>query len=526
MKAEGGKMNRTVRRDRLAKPRRSHPTSCLAHPSSFILHPSFPLAFVWQPVVSPLQIWAGAAVLGGLAVFAYVRTFRGRIVTTSWLLAMRLALIAAIGVLLMGPSSVPVEKEETVRPKLRILVDTSESMLTKDCGGLSRFQTVQEKILNEKRLRTLSKEFQVEINGFDETVRPLSTSELYGDPNLVATGRATHLSECVTSFVSEIPANEEGASLIVISDGRDTQSDPISVAAAAAKSRNVPVHTVALGGQTLRADLAVMAVPMQDYLLPEEPGAILVKVFQSGLDDASTTLTVTHGQERQKFPIAFNNRQVVEVQVPVQQKEPGQYEYQVSVDPVRGEAETDNNRQTVFCDVQKKRIRLLLLEGQPFWDSKFLAQSLRKDEHIDVIQISQLSSDKRETIVTRTEDGSPQIPRTAEDWDRYDVVVLGQSIERVLPAESAALLDDFVSNHGGHVIFAAASPTTVARRPVARSGDNYRIWSLSSGGLAASTNCNWPLRRRAAAANGSRSPKRGSMPTWHWRICPASSGPS
>jgi len=447
-------MNKTVRRDRLAKPRWSHPTSCLAHPSSIILHPSFPLAFVWQPVVSPLQIWAGAAVLGGLAVFAYVRTFRGRIVTTSWLLAMRLALITAIGVLLMGPSSVPAEKQETIRPKLRILVDTSESMLTRDCGGLSRFQTVQDKILYENRLRTLSKEFQVEIHGFDETVHPLSTSELYGDPNQVATGRATHLSECVTSFVSEIPANEEGASLIVISDGRDTQSDPISVAAAAAKSRNVPVHTVALGGQTLRADLAVMAVPMQDYLLPEEPGAILVKVFQSGLDDAATTLTVTRGQERQKFPIAFNNRQVVEVQVPVQQKEPGQYEYQVSVDPVRGEAETDNNRQTVFCDVQKKRIRLLLLEGQPFWDSKFLAQSLRKDEHIDVTQISQLSSDKRETIVTRTEDGSPKIPGTAEDWDRYDVVVLGQSIERVLPAESAALLDDFVSNHGGHVIFA------------------------------------------------------------------------
>jgi hypothetical protein len=416
--------------------------------------PALLLAVVWQPIVSPLQIWAGATALGALAIFAYVRTFRGRVGTTSWLLAMRLALIGAIGVVLMGPSSVPAEKGESVRPKLRILVDTSESMLTKDCGGMSRFQVVQEKILNESRLRTLSKEFQVEINGFDETVRPLSTSELYSDPNQVATGRATHLSECVTSFLSEIPANEEGASLIVISDGRDTQSDPISIAAAAVKSRNVPVHTVGLGGQTLRADLAVMAVPMQDYLLPDEPGAILVKVFQSGLDDAATTLTVTRGQERQKFPIAFNNRQVVEVQVPVKQKEPGQYEYQVSVDPVRGEAETDNNRQTVFCDVQKKRIRLLLLEGQPFWDSKFLAQSLRKDEHIDVTQISQLSSDKRETIVTRTEDGSPQIPRTAEDWDRYDVVVLGQSIERVLPPESAALLDDFVSSHGGHVIFA------------------------------------------------------------------------
>ena len=429
------------------------------------------MAWVWQPIASPLHILAAAAVLAVLAVFAYVRTFRGRLGLTSGLLAMRLTLVAAIAVLLMGPSSVPAEKEQSVRPKLRILVDTSESMLTKDCGGLSRFEMVQEQILSESRVRTLSREFQVEIYGFDETVHPLSLSALHGEARVVATGRATHLSECVTSFVSGIPANEEGASLIVISDGRDTQSDPISLAAAAARSRNVPVHTVALGGQTMTSDLAVMAVPMQDYLLPGEPGALLVKVFQSGMDDAKTTLTVSHGEDRQKIPLEFNHRPVVEIQVPVKQDEPGQYEYTVSVDPVRGEAETDNNRQTVFCEVQKKRIRLLILEGQPFWDSKFLAQSLRKDEHLDVTQITQLSDEKRETIVTRTEGGSPKVPATAEEWARYDVVILGQALEHVLQKDSADLLDDFVSNHGGHLIFArglAYDPQTPAGKTVGR----------------------------------------------------------
>ncbi|HEX4071744.1 MAG TPA: hypothetical protein VHX68_11255, partial [Planctomycetaceae bacterium] len=165
------------------------------------------LAWVWQPIASPLHIGAGAAILAGLALFAYVRTFRGHFGSTGGLLAMRLALIGAIAVLLMGPSSIPAEKEEPIRPKLRILVDTSESMLTKDCGGLSRFEVVQQRLLNESRLQTLSREFQVEMHGFDETVHPLSTADLYGDPNEVAAGRATHLSECVASFVSEIPTN-------------------------------------------------------------------------------------------------------------------------------------------------------------------------------------------------------------------------------------------------------------------------------------------------------------------------------
>ena len=93
--------------------------------------------------------------------------------------------------------------------------------------------------------------------------------------------------------------------------------------------------------------------------------------------------------------------------MPISHEEEGEYEYVIEVDTIEGEGEDTNNSQTVFAHVQKRRIRVLVLEGQPFWDSKFLAQSLRKDERVELTQITQLSDDKREVLPAIThEDGS------------------------------------------------------------------------------------------------------------------------
>jgi hypothetical protein len=417
-----------------------------------------PLAWIWQPIAPAQYILGSTAILVALAVLAYVRTYQNRVRSTSGLLGMRIGLIATIAVLLLGPSSVPQDTIQPTLPKLRILMDTSQSMRTRDCQGMSRLEFVQERILSESRLRSLAREFRVEVDSFDTSLHSMSLWSIHGDPNALASGPATHLSECVAAAVSQVSTQENDTSLVVISDGRDTEGEPVNLAATSARNRNLPIDTIVVGSQTLSADVAVLAAPMQNYLLPNEPGAIFVKVYQTGLENTQTTLTVTHGEAKQTIPLAIGNRPVVELQVPVQQAEPGQYEYSVSVEPFAAETERGNNRQTVFCDVQKKRIRVLILEGQPFWDSKFLAQSLRKDEHLDVTQITQLSRSKRETLVTRTEDGSPSIPSVPEEWEKYDVVILGQAIENVVREGTIGLLDDFVSNHGGHLVFARGLP--------------------------------------------------------------------
>ena len=89
--------------------------------------------WIWRPWASPLHIFAGVGVVGLLAVIAYARTMRQRPLLSTALLAVRLAVIAALAVVLMGPSDLPPPADANVRPKLTVLLDRSGSMQTADC---------------------------------------------------------------------------------------------------------------------------------------------------------------------------------------------------------------------------------------------------------------------------------------------------------------------------------------------------------------------------------------------------------
>jgi len=175
--------------------------------------------------------------------------------------------------------------------------------------------------------------------------------------------------------------------------------------------------------------------------------------MQSNAGHSSTVLHVSLDGEKQAFPIAFEGRDTVTVDVPIVHDQPGTYEYRVRADTITGEVETSNNEQPVFVDVTAKRLRVLILEGQPYWDTKFLAYALRRDTRIELTQVTQLSSDKHETIVT-DESAQSGVPKSLDELTKFDVVILGRDIGRVLDRQTAALLPRYVAEHGGRIVFA------------------------------------------------------------------------
>lgn len=418
------------------------------------MEPVLLLAIVWQPIAAPLKIAAGGVVLAALALFAYLRVLREHRGAAAALLLMRLGVIAAVCVLLLGPSREIPQSPSSQRPRLSILVDTSESMLTGDCAGGTRIDHVARHILGPDQVQALSDQFEIDFQGFDETLRPLSLARLHEHPRELAAGRSTRLAASVMAAVSRVKTGEEGHILLVVSDGRDTEDAPVQPAASLAAAKGIPIFTVGVGGAQASVDAALLAVPQQEALLPGEPGGILVKVYQSGLDDQPAHLRVVSGPETQRIPVRLRRGEATETQVTIRRDEPGQYEFEVSLEPIPGEAELANNAQTVFVEVMKRRIRVLLLEGNPFWDSKFLAQSLRKDEQIELTQITQVAAAKQKRIVTRTTAAAGAVPQTLEEWGEYDVVVLGKNVERLIGTRAAEALASYVASAGGRVVLA------------------------------------------------------------------------
>jgi hypothetical protein len=410
-------------------------------------------ALIWRPVFSPPQIVAAAAALLGITLFAYCRTWRSRPMASAMLLFMRLALLAGLVVLLMGPSDTRGANELTERTDLVVVLDVSESMLTRDGQGETRLEMVGESWLSQPLRDRLRQNCNPRLFGLGEQLRPLSLDNLPDMKTLAMPGSGTYLAQNLMAALAE-PRGSHPAALLVLSDGHDTQDADPQPVASLARARNIPIHTVTFGSANSQQDLALLTVPMQEYLLPGEPGAILVKAYQFGLPDAETVLHLRHGNDDRQIPISFQGRPVVELQLDIRQDRPGQYEYQLLLDPVPSEVEPKNNRQSVFCQVQQRGIKVMLLEGQPYWDTKFLAQSLRKDERIEFTQITQVSAEKRETLVSRSGQASARVPNTSEAWSQYDVVVVGSDLQKLMNGDVAGQLNDFVLQHGGHVILA------------------------------------------------------------------------
>ncbi len=424
---------------------------------------------LWRPFFPPVPIVVGAAALAALALWVCTRTFRQAPLSSALALALRLGLIGAVAALLLGPSGLPEPATLPDRPRVTFLIDTSASMQTPDVASRSRYDFATQTWLSASRLARLRRSYDVEVQAFDAAARPVSAGELYRPAADVAVAGTSNVVASVGAAVADLPARgaagSAGSAVVVLSDGRDTADAPPAAATLLAGSRGVAVHTVSLGGPNLRRDVAVVAVPLQEYLLAGEEGRIAVRVIGSGAEGAATTLRLRGPGGETTHPVSFEGENAVRFSLPVKHDEPGVYEYEVVVDALPGEVESRNNAQPVFIEVTKQRLAVLLLEGSPYWDTKFLAQSLRKDDRIELTQIVQLSGQRQQKLVSRVDASAEAstraaatmarpVPQTLAEMRRYDVIVLGGGMEHVLTPQAARLLASYVTEHGGRLVFA------------------------------------------------------------------------
>ncbi|MGI9014315.1 MAG: hypothetical protein ACR2GY_08715 [Phycisphaerales bacterium] len=455
------------------------------HEFATIAHTTHLAEIFLRPAFAVLAVIAIGVILAGLSVSAYFRSWSLRRVASALLLVMRLATIALLTWVLLGPSRMlPAENDAVVPGELVILLDTSESMLTADCAGASRIDHATDAWLNLDAWAALGEIYHVRLLGFDESLEPLARSRLTADVPL-ADGASTRLVDAVNQSIvgglgfrgSRPPASSSssknsGRAILLLSDGRDTADTPLTQAAVVARGWNIPVHTVCVGGDTRQKDIALVAAPLADSLLSDESGEILVKIYQSGFDHQTVEIELSDGMTRTRTELPIREQGAIELTLPIEPRQPGVYEYSISIAPDPDEVETSNNQHSVFIEVHRERVRVLLLEGQPYWDTKFLAQSLRADDRIELAQITQVTPSKREVISSRGNENQEdlQVPDSVDAFAAWDVIILGHGIEQLLDVEAAQSLRDYVTERGGKVIFArgrASEGSTSAGRALA-----------------------------------------------------------
>ena len=397
-----------------------------------------------------------AALALALLALAALRRWRERRGGTA--LALRVLMIGALILVMLNPQWL-LSQHRTEKPKLVVLLDSSASMATRDVDGKSRYAAATEVLGNASTLAKLEQDFVLDFRQFDHAARPATLSQLMSN---TPAGDASEIGKSLMSVVSELGDTKSQAGVLLVSDGRATTPDTLD-AAQLALARSVPLWTWTVGGPVPRHDLWIETPSTEALAFSGEEVDLTAVLHADGYPDRSFKVELlTNGTVAATKDFLPDTNGIAHISMRVKAPGAGEQRYVFRVPPEPDEANTANNERSVFLRSVGQKVRVLIAEGQPYWDTKFLVQSLKSNTNVELTVIYRLNAQRYVAVVSaagiekRTE--QDLFPRTAEAMNAYDVIILGREADAFFDKNTEALLTDFVAKRGGSLIFSRGKP--------------------------------------------------------------------
>lgn len=419
--------------------------------------------WVLLPPWSPHLI---ALVAIGLAMLAWWRWRRER--RGGALLALRMLLLVGLVGVAMNPHAL-LPRERTGKRRIAVLIDTSTSMNTRDAGGASRLEAALNVLADPKVLEAWNRNLAVEFHTFDRTTRRAEPGQLKG---AAALGEASELASAVMAAATELGDLKDQAGVLIVSDGRAT-SPGAQDAAQLALARSVPLWTWCLGGPVPRHDLWIDTASSEALAFSGAEVELAATLHADGYSNRSFKVEILRGETLvETREVVPGTNGLARVTARVKAPASGEERWVFRTPPQPEEADASNNDRAVFLRTVGDKARVLLAEGQPHWDTKFLVQTLKRDPHIDLTALYRIQPGRTLAVLSATGTESrveqDMFPRTAAAMNAFDVIILGRGAEAFFDQGTEALLTDFVARRAGSLIFARGKAYGGRFQPLAK----------------------------------------------------------
>ncbi len=308
--------------------------------------------------------------------------------------------------------------------------------------------------------------------------------------------------------------------MLLLSDGiHNAGSSAASILKTASKAKAIsaPIFTKTLGGQSDVQNLAVQPLTPQQLTFVKQQASVVAEIAHQGFEGRTAEVRLLRGDEevgRQEVLLDSTGRS--EVQFQVREEQNGLYRYRIDVSPLAEEVTEADNRSTILMRVIDQPIRVLLLEGKPYWDSKFLLRNLAADPSIEMVSVVRVTDSRllkrtlhrgapvevgRESVPegdagdagAKTEpdeaavvneaavvdkaavvNDGPETTERSEQWqiigdalevlsdteslNEYQIVVLGRDAEVFLSENTISNLRNWISRDGGSLVCSRGAP--------------------------------------------------------------------
>ncbi len=410
----------------------------------------------------PLPLLVLLLVLGAVAITLLASRERGVVSRRTSRCLLGLRLLVGLGLLVTIAEPVQILEEKVVEQRqLLVVVDSSRSFLIREPMRLEAQVNDEAKALNrangavrdasrqELALMTLEsgwinelrKRFDVNLYSISETLLPFG-------PNPPTFQGSTDLLRPLADELAR-RSRSEVSGVVLMTDGHNHGPGSANEAQARLERLKVPVVTVGIGALQLAADLGVESIETTGRVFAGDELKAQVTLASVGVEAQQVTIDVLEGNSilqtvRLSVP-SGDDHTAVPISIPT--GSPGRKKLTVRVSPLPGEAFETNNSRDLWVDVLSLKARVLLLDGSPRWEERYLRSSWSRDKNVEL----------QSFLVTMPPER--RLPsaflRSREALFSQDILVLGDVEPGLFAKEELETLRDFVSAKGGTLVVLA-----------------------------------------------------------------------
>ena len=279
--------------------------------------------------------------------------------------------------------------------------------------------------------------------------------------------RSTDLASTLEETLDKVPA-ESLAGILLLSDGRHNAELPVEDAARQMGAQGSPICVVPVGSRIGPRDGSILALRNPESIYLGDRIAVRADLKLDGL----------RGQ-RVKVRLKFEDDTVAEqtISVPDHQfrtevrfthtpEDKGIFDYTLQIDPIQDELFADNNRWNFKCAVTDDRTNVLVVDGYPRWEFRYLRNLFYgrdKSVHLQYVLLNpdEIHGHERGARIEASaarkfgDAEATHLPSEDREWRKFDAIILGDVPPAAISPDRWKVLRECVEERGCMLVFSA-----------------------------------------------------------------------
>lgn len=253
--------------------------------------------------------------------------------------------------------------------------------------------------------------------------------------------------------------------VVLFSDGRHNDSDAPATVAKMLGDRGIPLYCIGIGSERRPVDLALLGIEVPQTVFHEDRVSGTASIKDDMPAGIPFQLRITLGEkilwEKEmltsqrsvlKVPFDFSIKDLVASKLlenpPQKSLIPLPFEASLTVLPQEREIRNNSARFVIRATTGKRK--LLLLDGRPRWETRYIKSLFERDPQWQV-NVLLADPDGKTSWPRGRAPGS--FPSDEQALSEYDMIIFGDVPPTMLSDEELQSITDFVSKGGGGLLF-------------------------------------------------------------------------